>query len=262
VKGTRQGKTGPRSPENTLSRCFVEGGACSEAQDRTRRRKALGASLTIETALLASLVVSPLLTSVAQPQLRVSPPMQIVLGSWRAHETGLHAVPKPIHPTQTTAVLIPQTFFSRPLVKTHDDPERYDPSVPVFPGDDISGAIQLTGPLGTLPRVEPPQIERQSPQEKQTVKISEGVQQAQLVSRIEPRYPILAIQTRTQGSVRLRAIISRDGRITSLKVISGHPLLVQAALDAVGQWRYRPTLLSGEPAEVETFITVFFRLGQ
>jgi TonB family protein len=143
-------------------------------------------------------------------------------------------------------------------VKNHDDAEPYDPPVPVLPGEAISGAIQLTGPLGARPRIEPPHGDLQSPQEKQAVKISEGVEQAQLVSRIEPRYPILAIQTKTQGPVRLRAIISRDGRITSLEVISGHPLLVQAALDAVGQWRYRPTLLTGEPVEVETFITVFF----
>ena len=81
-----------------------------------------------------------------------------------------------------------------------------------------------------------------------------------MISRIEPRYPPLALETRTQGTVRLRAIISSDGRITALEVISGHPLLVQAALEAVRQWRYRPTLLNGEPVEVETSITVNFQL--
>jgi protein TonB len=92
------------------------------------------------------------------------------------------------------------------------------------------------------------------------VKISEGVLQARLLSRVEPPYPTLAKLTKTEGTVRLHAIISRDGRITSLDVISGPPLLVQAALDAVRQWRYRPTLLNGEPVEVETSITVIFRL--
>jgi protein TonB len=262
MKDTKQGKNGPTSTETSLSRCLVDGGAGTETQDRTTRRKALGASIAFETAVLMLLVVSPLLTSVAYPQLRLSPPMQIVLGSWRARETSQRAIPKPIHPAQVTAVQIPQPFFSKPLVKSHDDAERYDPSIPVLPGEDISGAFQITGPGVTPPRVEPPHVNRQSPQEKQTVNVSEGVQQAQLVSRIEPRYPILAIQTRTEGTVRLRAIISREGRITSLEVLSGHPLLVQAALDGVRQWRYRPTLLSGEPVEVETFITVFFRLGQ
>ena len=84
--------------------------------------------------------------------------------------------------------------------------------------------------------------------------------EAQLISHIEPRYPALALQSRLQGTVHLRAIISRDGQIMSLEVIRGHPLLVQAALDAVRQWRYRPTLLNGEPVEVETSITVNFRM--
>jgi len=92
------------------------------------------------------------------------------------------------------------------------------------------------------------------------VKLSEGVEQAQLISRIEPRYPPLAAQIHLEGTVRLHAIISRDGSIRSLEVVSGHPLLDQAALDAVRQWRYHPTMLDGEPIEVETTITVVFQL--
>jgi protein TonB len=64
------------------------------------------------------------------------------------------------------------------------------------------------------------------------------------------------------GTVRLHAMISREGRIESLEVVSGHPLLVKAALDAVRQWRYRPTILNGAPVEVETSITVVFQLRQ
>jgi protein TonB len=94
------------------------------------------------------------------------------------------------------------------------------------------------------------------------VKISEGVLEAQLIARIEPQYPFLALQTKTQGTVRLHAIINREGRITSLDVLSGHPFLVRAALEAVREWRYRPTLLNGEPVEVETSITVIFRLHE
>jgi periplasmic protein TonB len=88
------------------------------------------------------------------------------------------------------------------------------------------------------------------------------VQQAQLTSRVEPRYPVIAIQTRTEGTVLLHAVISRDGRIAALEVLSGPPLLVQAAVDAVRQWRYRRTYLGGEPVEVDTSITVIFRLSE
>lgn len=63
------------------------------------------------------------------------------------------------------------------------------------------------------------------------------------------------------GTVRLRAIIATDGSVQNLEVLSGHPILAQAAKDAVRQWRYRPTLLSGVPVEVETYITVNFVLG-
>jgi len=83
--------------------------------------------------------------------------------------------------------------------------------------------------------------------------------EAQLVNRVEPVYPHIAAITGIQGQVKLHAIIARDGSIQSLNAISGHPLLVRAALDAVGQWRYRPYYLNGEAVEVETFITVNFR---
>ena len=75
-----------------------------------------------------------------------------------------------------------------------------------------------------------------------------------------PVYPAIARITRTQGVVVLEALITREGAVDSLRVISGHQLLIQAALDAVRQWRYRPTLLNGEPVEVITTITVTFTL--
>jgi protein TonB len=83
--------------------------------------------------------------------------------------------------------------------------------------------------------------------------------EAQLVNRVEPVYPHMATITGVQGQVKLHAIIARDGSIQSLNAISGHPLLVRAALEAVGQWRYRPYYLNGVAVEVETFITVNFR---
>ena len=82
-----------------------------------------------------------------------------------------------------------------------------------------------------------------------------------LIHRLQPAYPLLAVQTRTQGQVVLRAVISREGTIENLQVVSGHPLLVRAALEAVRQWRYRPYVLNGEPVEVETQVTVNFVLS-
>jgi protein TonB len=82
-----------------------------------------------------------------------------------------------------------------------------------------------------------------------------------LVYRVQPQYPPLARQARVQGTVVLHATISRDGKIENLQVVSGHPLLVPAALDAVRQWRYRPYVLNNEPVEVETQVTVNFTLA-
>ena len=81
-----------------------------------------------------------------------------------------------------------------------------------------------------------------------------------LIHRVQPEYPPLARQARIQGTVVLQAVISREGRIENLQVLSGHPLLVPAALAAVRQWRYRPYSLNDQPVEVETQITVNFTL--
>ena len=82
-----------------------------------------------------------------------------------------------------------------------------------------------------------------------------------LIYRVQPVYPPLARQARVQGSVELRAIISRTGTIENLIVVRGHPMLSAAAIDAVRRWRYRPYLLNSQPVEVETEITVNFLLS-
>jgi protein TonB len=87
------------------------------------------------------------------------------------------------------------------------------------------------------------------------------IMEGQLVHRVQPEYPILARQARIQGEVVLRAMISREGTIEGLQVVSGHPMLAPAAMTAVRQWRYRPCYLNGEPVEVETQVTVKFILG-
>jgi protein TonB len=79
-----------------------------------------------------------------------------------------------------------------------------------------------------------------------------------MISQVRPTYPPLAKQARIQGVVVLEAVIGKDGSIQNLRVITGHPLLIKAAQDAVSQWRYKPTMLNGEPVEVVTTVTVNF----
>jgi protein TonB len=92
-------------------------------------------------------------------------------------------------------------------------------------------------------------------------RVAQAVMSAQLTNKVAPVYPPLARQARIQGNVILHAIIDKEGKVAELQVVSGHPLLVQSALDAVKQWRYKPTLLNGDPVEVDTTITVTFTMG-
>ena len=83
---------------------------------------------------------------------------------------------------------------------------------------------------------------------------------SKLIKKVVPAYPTLAHQMHASGTVRLLGIIARDGHVRDLRVLSGHPLLQQAARDAVNQWIYSPTILSGQPVEVESPIDVIFEL--
>jgi protein TonB len=94
------------------------------------------------------------------------------------------------------------------------------------------------------------------------VRVGGNVQQANLIKQPKPSYPPLAKAARVQGTVKFQATISKDGTIQNLQLISGPPLLVQSAMQAVQQWVYKPTLLNGEPVEVITTIDVNFTLSQ
>jgi len=121
------------------------------------------------------------------------------------------------------------------------------------PGGSMGGVIGsvLSSTPVAVPKIATPQ----------RVRVSSGVVQGLLVRRVNPVYPPLARQARIQGVVILQAQISKDGNIENLQLISGHPMLAPAAIDAVKQWKYRPYLLNGEPVEVETQVQVNFTLS-
>lgn len=128
-------------------------------------------------------------------------------------------------------------------------------------GGSRDGIPGLDG-LFSAPRPEAPPpapVENNSPA-IQRIKRGGAVVEAMAVSRPGPVYPELAKRARVQGDVELNAVIGVDGSIQELRVTSGHPLLVKAAVEAVSHWRYRPTTLNGDPVEVATQITVTFRL--
>jgi TonB family protein len=93
------------------------------------------------------------------------------------------------------------------------------------------------------------------------VRVSQGVSQALLIKKDEPEYPQEARDKRIEGTVVLQVQISEAGDVTEVRLISGHPLLAPAAIEAVKQWKYKPYLLNGEPVQVETRVTVDFRVN-
>jgi protein TonB len=125
-----------------------------------------------------------------------------------------------------------------------------------IPGGQLGGVIgsivNSTSSLAYVPKLQPVMPQR--------VRVSQGVTTGLLIHKVEPTYPMLARSARIQGNVVLKAIIDKEGNIQDLQLVSGHPMLVPAAIQAVKQWRYRPYLLNGQPVEVETTITVIFSL--
>ncbi len=121
------------------------------------------------------------------------------------------------------------------------------------PGGQMGGVIGgiISSTPVAVPKVATPQ----------RVRVSQGVSQGLLIRKVQPNYPPLARQARIQGNVVLTAEISKDGSIENLRLVSGHPMLAPAAIEAVKQWKYKPYFLNGEPVEVETQVTVIFSLS-
>jgi len=122
------------------------------------------------------------------------------------------------------------------------------------PGGSMSGVIG--GMIGNAPPPPPPP----KPATPKRIRVGGQVESAKVVFGPQPEYPQIAKMARVQGVVRLAAVISENGTIQDLRLISGPPLLVKAAMDAVSRWRYQPTLLNGDPVQVETEIDVNFTL--
>jgi len=149
---------------------------------------------------------------------------------------------------------------------------------PVGSGSGVAGGIAggtlggvLGGIIGSVPQLPPPppppkKVEAPPPAAPQRIKVGGNVQAAMVLRQVTPVYPALARQARVSGVVHLKAVISKQGFIQELELDrdrgGGHPLLVQAAIEAVKQWVYKPTLLNGEPVEVDTQIDVNFTLAQ
>jgi len=228
--------------------------------ERGRRSWTTLTSFGLQAGIVGLLLLIPILSTVGSPASRtVSTP--VILGrrdpgpAPRPHGGGVR---------NTGVQIIP---YSGPLMQPRYIGHGIQPEGPIAdpgptgppdlgPGTYGGGGTNLPVEIGGHNAVIPatPKIEK-------IFKRSEMLQ-GMLIRKVEPKYPQLAMAARIQGPVVLAAVISKAGTIGNLRLISGHPMLVPAALDAVSQWRYRPYILNGDVIEVETQITVNFVLGR
>jgi periplasmic protein TonB len=220
--------------------------------NRSHRGWTALASFTAQAVAIAGLLALPLFYTQAMPHLSllgsvVAPAPPPAPGAARSAQS------RSVSNLAEHALMLP-TRIPR-FIPASGDAAAAPPDFPAGPGViGIVGDHPGTGPLiealgsglnsrlPVAPSLRPPRISH--------------VMEGNLIRRVQPDYPALAKQAHIQGTVVLRAVIDREGTIQNLQVITGHPLLVQAAINAVRQWRYRPFYLNDQPVEVETQVTV------
>jgi len=242
----------------SLSNCLVEGDPQSERRARRVKQRAVAISIVLQSLALVALVLFPLLSKGE----RISFPIVTPIPPYAPIGNHRHAPTDPVRHTSVPCQFCPLPSVPTPISTPgpNSSPEPDGPDGDPIPG--LPSSPGVTGGGVHPPETHPiaPDIE-EPPVKTERRKVSEMQQMAQLITRVEPKYPLLAIQIHREGRVELHAFISTTGTIESLEVISGDPFFFQSALAAVREWRYRPTILNGHPIEVDTHITVIYTLN-
>jgi len=231
-----------------------------ESQHRVaspRRRWTVAASITLQALIASLLVILPLLHTEILPDNLRAPKMMVPLPA-------PPTPPRQMQQRVASAVASMVPILGRALVAPRITPSRID-STPEPPGPTtpFTGMGTTTGlPDGLVANADTtPRVVVATPAQHKPVTVSSGVIAGLLLAPIQPVYPQIAKAAHVEGSVVVGAVISKTGSIESLHVISGPPMLQTAAINAIRAARYQPFLLNGEPTEVQTTITVNFRLN-
>jgi len=247
---------GPQNDFGSLQGCFVEGSPEQRKRERRIRRRALIISVAAQAATLAAIILIPLFGKPDRIALANMTPIPPYYPSRPPARPDTPARPNMPHPR----ISPDPTLYQPPVIpgridESPEPPSSEPPGIPTTsgPGTPCVGCIPM---VDSRPQPPPPDVRPQAPHRL----LVAHLEPAMLVQRVEPQYPPLARQIHREGQVELRAVIATDGTIQSLQVVSGDPLFVRSATDAVSQWRYRPTVLNGQPVEIETYITVIYTL--
>ncbi len=248
----------PEASLGSLSGCLVDGDPQQRARERRVKRRALAISILLQSAVLAALILVPLFGKAERISLTIVTPM-VPYGHPSNHQRSN---------TRTTTSrpnILDRGFTFHPptnRANAHPDSDPGGPIVEYAPtgnpsndGPDCPGCVDIGG-RETGPR--PPQRPVELATRPRLIKTQ--LDPAMLIRRVEPVYPPLARQTHREGRVELRAIIGTDGTIQSLQIVTSDPLFDLSAKEAVSQWRYKPTILNGQPVEIDTYITVIYTM--
>jgi periplasmic protein TonB len=242
-----------------LRDCFVEGDAAEQVRERRKQRRALAVSIVLQVLIVVALVLFPLFSKGENIASRAVYVPAVPYFPGKPHSVGKIAPHRERSVSKSWRLFEPTSIAH--TISMHDNHRESVDNQGSSDGDYIPGTLEGQ-PIPGAPSIvnthtetppPPPQTER--------IRVSESVIAARLVRRVQPVYPVLAIQVRREGRVELHAIIARDGSIEALEVVRGDPMFIQSALAAVRDWRYQPTLLNGQPVEVDTNIVVIYTLA-
>jgi protein TonB len=230
----------------------------STGRIRTRSRGWMIAALALNSSIVLGLILVPLIYPEALPQQAIAFLMAVPPPPASAPP----AAPHPVTRTSSGPSVPMQDPFAAPpgiptsIAMINDTgPE---PSSPIGNMDNGTGlADGIVDAFGHGPA---PRAVHAAPADP--VRVASELASGLLIRKVIPHYPELARTMHAEGTVSLAATIAKDGTIANLRVVSGPPVLQQAALDAVSQWRYRPYLLNGQPVDVETTVNVIFSLSR
>jgi protein TonB len=259
-------------PEGFLADCMVDADPNTASRAGMARGRAFGISALLQACLLILFLIVPLFAvSKLTPANNVIPIAPY--GGPPRHGKGAKPRETPQPPNRGSHVIHDGPIFRAPTTlknrrEANDERSRGNsddgPILGLQIGDSNGNS---TGPgLVFIPGMAngpiPPQPDTDKKPISKPIEVSQGAELGKLTYRVEPVYPIFAIHNHIEGTVELRAIIGRDGMVREVQVLSGNAFLILAARQAVLQWRFRPTLLNGQPVEVDTFFTVNFRINQ
>ena len=225
----------------------------STGRIRTRSKWFAIGSFILEAALVAALVLVPFLHPAALPKqaltmMLTAPPPPPAPAEMPAHAEASRSST----PAMLTAIIAPNNIPQHPAMVNDSVPGSVDLG---RSGGGLSDIIGAMTNAGTPP---PPSVKPQP--RSGPLRISGGVAAGRLLTPIRPVYPVIAREARAQGTVLVEAVISKEGTVERARVVSGPPMLTAAALSAIQQALYEPYRLNGDPVEVETTISVVFRL--